>query len=112
MQSTAMRKMESEDSDVQGAPSTMGSDTGAETVAAAAAAIGATDSDGNSEDDDLPDSSTTGSLSSEERGSLTLQDRIDDCLAVRTHCAAQPTQARARHLRPLYSCGEPLTLRE
>lgn len=91
-----MRKMASEDSDVQGAPSTGGSDAIAEAVAAAAAAIGATDSDGNSDDDDQPDSSSGGSNSSEESGSLTFQDRIDDCLAVRIHRTAQHTRTPAR----------------
>jgi hypothetical protein len=128
-----VRKMASEDSDVQGAPSTGGSDAIAEAVAAAAAAIGATDSDGNrydddqpdvqgapstggsdaiaeavaaaaaaidsdgnSDDDDQPDSSSGGSNSSEESGSLTFQDRIDDCLAVRIHRTAQHTRTPAR----------------
>ena len=120
VQSTSMRKITSEDSDVQEAPSTSGSDAMAEAVAAAAAvmsgtdsdgsdttaeavavAIGSTDSDGNSneDDDNYSDSSSGGSNGSEKTGSpatLTFQDRIDDCLAVRTH--------HTRHARTRESC--------
>ena len=51
------------------------------------------------DDDDYPDRSSGGSNSSEETGSpaiLTIQDRIDDCLAVRTHRTRPRTRKRTQ----------------
>ena len=92
--SNSERDMTSDGDDRPVAQRATNDDDIANAVAAAAAAIAATDSDSISDDDGQPGTSNSGSSTSEDKDSLdalTLQDRIDDSLAVCAQCMSQHT---------------------